>query len=147
MKKVLVGSFIWIGFTPNFVYDYLTAKGKSCFIYKSYVEDETIVDRLVDIKNVILEPGNSLNYMYADKNLGEFFDRENNDHWRHIFSIHDLDEKEYREDPILIALAEKEIAEGENLGSFRIVELPNDLEYYIHEDRGCESIHERHRSW
>jgi len=50
-----------------------------------------------------------------------------------------------RTDPDLIAaVCELGEAAGRNL---KVVDVPDGVEWYIHEYDGCESIHERHRVW
>lgn len=55
----------------------------------------------------------------------------------------------YRADPRLIKAIEKiglEKAEG-GMARLKIVEIPDDVEWEIHDYDGCESVHEQHRSW
>jgi len=52
-------------------------------------------------------------------------------------------------DKKLIAAIEKlgiKEASGDRV-TLKIVEIPDGIQWYIHEDEGCESIHECHRSW
>ena len=52
-----------------------------------------------------------------------------------------------RDNPILINLIEsmpKEIREELKL---RVVEIPDDVEWIILSEEGCETIHEKHRIW
>lgn len=53
-----------------------------------------------------------------------------------------------RSSEYLVAAVEKlgERANG-NLSSLRVVEIPDDVDYYIDEYDGIESVHENHRSW
>lgn len=55
---------------------------------------------------------------------------------------------ENRSDPELIAALEEM---GEKAwgwaADIEIVEIPDDVDYYIHDYDGMESIHEKHRSW
>lgn len=55
----------------------------------------------------------------------------------------------YRADPRLIAAIER-VGEDASSGScsmVRIVEIPDGIEWEIHEYDGQESVHEKHRSW
>jgi hypothetical protein len=53
-----------------------------------------------------------------------------------------------RSDPDVVAVVEKlgKAANG-NCAKLGIVEIPDDIEYEIHDYDGMESIHEKHRSW
>lgn len=53
-----------------------------------------------------------------------------------------------RTDPLLVEAVEtlKEEANG-NSAELKVVEIPDDIEYYIHEYDGYEEIHENHHSW
>jgi hypothetical protein len=53
-----------------------------------------------------------------------------------------------RNDPILVQVVE-ELGKKAN-GSYsdlKIVEIPDDVEWYIHDYDGMETVHEEHRSW
>jgi hypothetical protein len=53
-----------------------------------------------------------------------------------------------RDDPLLIQVVEEmgDEANG-NYSSLKIVEIPDDVEWYIGEYDGIESVHEEHRIW
>jgi hypothetical protein len=53
-----------------------------------------------------------------------------------------------RSDPKLVAAVEElgEAANGRS-ADLVVVEIPDDVEWYIHDYDGKESIHEQHRSW
>lgn len=53
-----------------------------------------------------------------------------------------------RTDPILVEAVEtlKEEASG-SFSELKVVEIPDDIEYYIHDYDGLETVHENHRSW
>ena len=57
-------------------------------------------------------------------------------------------EKEYRTDPRIIDCIEKlgKKANGE-YADLKIVEIPDDVDFYIDDYYGKEYIHEKHRSW
>jgi hypothetical protein len=63
---------------------------------------------------------------------------------QHCFFESDFD----RNDPILVQVVEKlgKKANGQ-YASLRIVEIPDDVEWVLHEYDGIESIHEKHRVW
>ena len=50
-------------------------------------------------------------------------------------------------DPELIAALERMIENGEIIGPLKIVEIPDDVNWYIEDYDGIETIHEVHRSW
>lgn len=53
-----------------------------------------------------------------------------------------------RNDPVLVRIVEemREAASGE-CADLEIVEIPDDVEWEVHDYDGMESIHEKHRSW
>jgi hypothetical protein len=60
---------------------------------------------------------------------------------------HQFDDK--RSDPILIEVIEEigtDVA-SYNYSKIKIVEIPDDIDYEIHDYDGMETIHEKHRSW
>lgn len=65
------------------------------------------------------------------------------------FGIKSEDYQAYRTEPRLIEAIEKVGIEeaGGNFASLKIVEIPDDIEYYIDDYDGYETIHEAHRSW
>ncbi len=60
------------------------------------------------------------------------------------FSVYDLD----RDDPILIEVV-KELKTKANgfFSHLKIVDIPEDVKYYIHDYDGLEEVHEEHRIW
>jgi len=59
-----------------------------------------------------------------------------------------LDFKKLRTDPELIAIVKEleEEADG-SVANLKVVEIPDDVEYYIDDYDGMESVHEVHRIW
>lgn len=53
-----------------------------------------------------------------------------------------------RDDPDLVRIVGElgEDADGP-FASLRVVDIPDDVEWFIHEYDGLEKIHEKHRSW
>ena len=65
------------------------------------------------------------------------------------FNIKSANFDAYRSHPKLIAAIEKvgiEKASGW-LAKLKIVEIPDDVDWYIHDYDGMETIHEKHRYW
>jgi len=54
---------------------------------------------------------------------------------------------EYRTDPDLIAVIEQLGNDAADGCDIRIVEIPDDVDWYIYDYDGYESIHEVHRIW
>lgn len=52
-----------------------------------------------------------------------------------------------RTDPDLIEALERMTQNGENIWPLEIVEIPDDIVWYIEDYDGKESIHEKHRVW
>jgi hypothetical protein len=60
------------------------------------------------------------------------------------FSTYDLD----RDDPILVEVVKKLKKKANGYFSdLKIVDIPEDVKYYIHEYDGLEEVHEEHRIW
>ena len=53
-----------------------------------------------------------------------------------------------RTDPILVEAIETlgEEANG-SCSELKVIEIPDDIEYYIHDYDGMETVHEKHQSW
>lgn len=53
-----------------------------------------------------------------------------------------------RNDPVLVQLVEELGDEANGLySSLKIVEIPDDVKWYVHDYDGIESVHEEHRIW
>ncbi len=65
------------------------------------------------------------------------------------FNIESSDYSEYRTHPDLIAAIEKigtKEASGD-MADLRIVDVPDDIDWFIDDYDGVETVHEAHRSW
>ena len=53
-----------------------------------------------------------------------------------------------RTDPVLVEVVEQlgDLADG-HYSKLKVVEVPDDIKWYIHDYDGLESVHECHRSW
>lgn len=66
-----------------------------------------------------------------------------------LFGIEGEDYNAYRSHPKLISMIENigcKEASGD-MASIRIVDVPDDVRWYIHDYDGMESVEEQHRSW
>lgn len=62
-----------------------------------------------------------------------------------LTNIYSLD---IRSDPILVQVVEElGDAANDSYSKLVIVEIPDNVEWYIHDYDGRETIHEKHRSW
>lgn len=53
-----------------------------------------------------------------------------------------------RDDPVLVEVVE-ELGDLANArySKLKIIEVPDDVKWYIHDDSGVEEVHEQHRKW
>jgi hypothetical protein len=121
---------------------YLERKRKECYFYSpsKYHFKEGIAEYAkIDIDPMKTVNLNSLIVLIKD--LGDTISEINTKDYFHDWDID-------RTDPDLIAVVE-ELGEKAN-GSYaklKIIEIPDDTEFYIDEYDGMESVHEEHRSW
>jgi hypothetical protein len=64
------------------------------------------------------------------------------------FSMDDMGDDSFRTDPALVAMVEEnaELYSGSS-SRLRVVEVPADVKWYIHDYDGQEHVAERHRTW
>ena len=56
--------------------------------------------------------------------------------------------KEERNNPLLVQVVEELGAKAnDTFADLKIVDIPDDVEWYIHEYDGLESVYEQHRTW
>ena len=66
----------------------------------------------------------------------------------HYFSAYSLYDRDYRIDPVVIQVVEELGKEANGFcADLRIVEVPDDVEWFIAENDGIEWIAEEHRTW
>lgn len=64
------------------------------------------------------------------------------------FGYHDNFTDKNREHPLLVKVVEKLKEKSWGMcAKLKVVKIPDDVDYYIHEYDGNETIHEKHRSW
>ena len=75
-------------------------------------------------------------------------DDYDNDYWYNELGEAVYDDQLERTDPDLIAVVEELQDKADGLhSSLKIVVIPNDVKWFIHEYDGLESVHEEHRVW
>lgn len=130
--------------------------GKECYAYERIWDDKERPYRLA--KN---PENNDMFLSYFNTNDEDLVNRiSQSDNW-HLMTDEEKDahNKEYekyaldsrpedRTDPKLIQVIEElgELANG-RCAKLKIVEIPDDVEYHIHEYDGYEHIAENHRTW
>ena len=65
------------------------------------------------------------------------------------FGIESDNDEKYRTNPSLISAIEKigEAKASGEMADIEIVDIPDDIEWYIHDYNGMETVHEKHKSW
>ena len=130
MKKIIINKSFG-GFWPSkeAVKLYAAKKGKECYFFEFSVTGKYTPlkgDTLYWVACSVPDPNEHLGE-YTEIKCGE----------------------EQRADPDLVAVVEElgsKLASDE-ISNLKVVEIPDDVEYYVEEDRGMECIHERHRTW
>ena len=139
MKIVVNRCFGGFGLSDKAIEMVMKRKGLSCFRYKltkykyrNDVEEYTRCEACSD-SNILIY------YMTAD--LGE---KTNKLPKEILWNYGDLK----RDDTDLVAVVE-ELGEGANtiFSELEVVEIPDDINWYIDNYDGIETIHEVHRSW
>lgn len=71
-----------------------------------------------------------------------------NDYWIISSNVHSVASDLDRNDPDLIAVVEQlgNKANGDH-SELKIVNIPDDVDWYIHDYDGMEKVHEHHREW
>jgi hypothetical protein len=138
MKIAINKCYGGFGLSPIAVQEYLRLRGKDCFYYQADYGQKIW-------KKVSIEEADSYDTSVT-KDLGDVVTDENHLYSdEHRFYYMDIE----RNDPFLIQAIEA-IGEGKSSGqlsNITIVEIPDDVDWYIDYYDGIESIHETHRSW
>lgn len=107
--------------------------------YGGFGLSDEAMERVLDLKRITY-------YKRTDKNLVLFYTKAQNENEvdNQMISEYDFE----RDDPALVQAVEelKEKANGP-YAELKVVSIPDDVEWYIHEYDGAESIHEEHRTW
>jgi hypothetical protein len=73
---------------------------------------------------------------------------KNNNMLRDFYKYYDNFTDTKREHPLLIEVVEKLGEKSWGMyANLKVVEIPDDVSYYIHDYDGTEEIHEQHNSW
>lgn len=129
------------GFTPSpvLVQKYLDRKGKECHVYElidktvaAWVPTDIYHHGLIFIFTKYYGPKVDLGIVNDEDHFNPFW-------W----------EKQYRTDPDFIAavesMTEQEIAAERS--TYKVVEIPDDVQWQLESDEGIEWIAEKHRTW
>lgn len=98
------------------------------------------MERVLDLKQITY-------YKETDKyNYVHFYTKAENENEVDNQYIYEWDLE--RDDPALVQVVEElgEKANGPH-AELKVVSVPDDVQWYIHEYDGRESVHEEHRSW
>lgn len=137
MKIVVNRCYGGFGLSLKAVIEY--AKRKNIKLY-AYIDDTKDYNKYIRI-NEEVDDQNYFCVHYYTKEINNEKDLEEDDIY---FSERDIE----RNDPVLIAIVEEmgEKANG-SCANLQVVDIPNDVEWYIDDYDGHETIREKHRSW
>lgn len=145
MKIVVNNCYGGFGLSAAAIVHYLKLKGLSCFFYtqKKYKHSG---GKDLYVRITQKEAESELGIMFTfTKGHGVSFEKWPKEEGDGYFYDNDLK----RDDPFLVQTVEElgvEKASG-RLSKLRIVEIPDDIVWYIDEYDGIESVHENHRRW
>jgi len=132
MKIVINSCFGGFGLSHKACMLYARLSGFKLYAYRKDPKD---ISKYVPLKGK--NKHDFLPIFYFKKPLTKF----NNKNW---WYDRDID----RADPILVRVVEKLGEKANNsCASLKIVEIPDGVDWEIHEYDGSETIHEKHRSW
>lgn len=107
---------------------------KKIVINKSYGGFELsneVFERYLELKGI--------SYNKAQEYCGVYYYNKDND----FLSYHSIK----RDDPVLVQVVHEFKEKSCDCSNLAIVEIPDDIDYYIDNYDGIESIHETHRIW
>jgi hypothetical protein len=104
--------------------------------YGGFGLSDEAMERVLDLKQITY-------YKETDKNFVFFYTKAQNEN-NQMISEYEFE----RDDPALVQAVEelKEKANGPH-ADLKVVSIPDDVQWYVHEYDGAESIHEEHRIW
>lgn len=77
----------------------------------------------------------------SDKALARYNELAGTNHTEYIYGIQ-------RNDPFLVQVVEELGEDADDFAAeLKIVDIPDDVEWYIHDYDGLESVYEQHRIW
>lgn len=136
MKVVINGCFGGFGLSPKAVKLYAEKKGMAIYTVKNIIKNDRLTNK----------------YKYVDWDSDDIFinyiTKELNDDGTMKDGSYFYDGDLERTDKTLIEVVEELGAEANGWAAkLKIVEIPDDVDWYIHDYDGLESIYEKHRSW
>lgn len=137
MKIAINKCYGGFGLSPIAIKEYLKLKGKECFFYKKNYESK-------ELTQIPFEQASTY-----DTSLTKDFGLSIKDDWKSYESNYFYYNNIERNDEDLIKTIEMlgiKKASGE-LSELAIVEVPDEIDWYIDDYDGIESVHESHRSW
>ena len=145
MKIVINNCWGGFGLSPKAIQEYLKLIGKECYFYKQveYKHEkgkDKYIKQTAEENSKELFPGT-----VSTKDLGDEWDGDWNKIKDHYFYYGDLERTDENMIKVIEMLGEKE-ASG-SMSSLIIVEIPDGVDYYIHDYDGMESVNETHRTW
>ena len=144
MKKVVINDcFGGFGLSLKAEEEYLKLCGKECHFYKR-IGYASQGEEVKHIRVSIAEAEQEFVSHTLTKDFGDSFEEFGDEQNDCYFSDRDI----ARDDPDLVAVVEKlgEEAFG-NYASLKVVEIPDDVKWFIDEYDGAEHIAEEHRTW
>ena len=122
-------------------------------VFGSFTPSQKAIIRMIElgapVKSPYIEHPSNDGFMVLDHQMTppEDFD---DDGWRPPYRYQIWSEPcdGFHTNPIVIQVIEEfgEEASGHN-SKLKVVEIPDDVEWYISDHEGCESVHEKHRVW
>jgi hypothetical protein len=146
MKIIINKCFGGFGLSPLAYEEYAKRKGVQiywyCVDYSGEIEayEKVSSEEINGIIGAYLHP--------ITKDLGDYFTENDIDKVEDFNNNYFKIDKQVRTDETLISVVEDlgNKANGD-YAELKVVEIPDDVDYYIDDYDGIESIHERHRTW
>lgn len=144
MKVVINVCFGGFGLSHKAVLLYLKLKGKQVWVI-----DPT--EKFGFRKYSLVPPEHRMQEMVPKQWRAMSLDKRalwNKQYTEQTFSEYDLQNDEHRGDPLLVQVVEQlgKAANGQQ-ADLKIVEVPDDVQWHIHEYDGTEHVAENHRRW
>lgn len=146
MKIIINKCFGGFSLSPLAYEEYAKRKGVQIYWYSIDYSGE-----IETYKKVSFEEANGIINAYLHpitKDLGDYFTEKDTDKEEDFDNNYFNIGKKDRTDETLISVVE-DLGDKANgtYAKLKVVEIPDDVNYYIDDYDGLESIHERHRIW